>query len=245
MSAGPDADATKRTRSSWYAMRRRCSPLANGPERKHYFERGIRVCAAWINSFPTFLADMGPRPTDRSIDRIKNDLGYDCGKCGDCNARNAGANCRWATRIVQARNRRGSGVIVDGKQIFLADIRHGAAYAQRIRKGMSPERAVSKPVFPQPEAVRNWHRRRSFEELGSLYHPITDDFDMLEDVREAVADYMGFSVDDRDHWPESLVYAESCDVAHASITERPNSFRGSRKRRAGAFGVSFLAKAAE
>ena len=52
------------------------------------------MCLKWRN-FHKFYADMGPRPTPRhSIDRIDNEKGYEP------------ANCRWATKSEQQRNRR-------------------------------------------------------------------------------------------------------------------------------------------
>ena len=62
---------------------------------KDYGGRGITVCDAWRNSFLRFLQDMGSRPgLEYSIDRVNVDGNYEPG------------NCRWATKIEQARNRR-------------------------------------------------------------------------------------------------------------------------------------------
>lgn len=73
-------------------MRRRCYDSARR-DFKNYGGRGIKVCARW-KSFRNFLADMGHRPPNTTLDRIDNDKGY------------SPKNCRWATKEQQLSNMR-------------------------------------------------------------------------------------------------------------------------------------------
>lgn len=76
----------------WCGMIARCRKPSHG-RYKYYGGRGIKVCDRWLK-FENFLADMGERPGDLTLDRINNDGNYEPG------------NCRWAHHIDQIANRR-------------------------------------------------------------------------------------------------------------------------------------------
>jgi hypothetical protein len=90
----------------WKGMKTRCTN-PNVPSFPDYGGRGITVCEQWLNSFESFVADMGSTYRDGlTIDRIDNDGNYSCGHCGECKAKTWPANCRWATYKEQAHNKR-------------------------------------------------------------------------------------------------------------------------------------------
>ncbi len=86
---------TKTTQSPTYVtyqnMISRCHREGH-PKYKSYGMKGIFVCDRWRESFSNFLADMGERPENTTIDRIDGSLGYEP------------ANCRWATIGQQQSN---------------------------------------------------------------------------------------------------------------------------------------------
>jgi hypothetical protein len=95
----------------WKGMRARCynkeeAGFAN------YGGRGITVCAKWLDSFETFISDMGMRPSGKhSIDRKNNNGNYEPG------------NCRWATKAQQNSNtRRTYRILFGGTEKTMAEL---------------------------------------------------------------------------------------------------------------------------
>lgn len=135
----------------WCGMRQRCSD----PKEKcfsNYGGRGIRVCERWASpqGFPFFLKDMGLRPsTKHSLERVENDGNY------------SPENCIWATRAVQALNRRNNLLITIQDETLPLKVwctRYHTSYhrtKRRIYAGWSPEAALTEPPM-QLRRSRAW-----------------------------------------------------------------------------------------
>lgn len=80
--------------NTWNLMIQRCYNTKH-PAYKDYGARGILVCEEWRYNQKQFVEDMFPSFVEGlSLDRIDNDKGY------------SKENCRWATSIQQAHNKR-------------------------------------------------------------------------------------------------------------------------------------------
>ena len=126
--------------NAWLNMRGRCYDQGD-VKFKDYGGRGISVCDRWL-VFENFAADMGAPPKGMTLDRKNNDGNYEP------------SNCRWATPLQQARNRRITRMVnFDGQDRPLAEVvaERGANYdltLQRLnRDGMSLHEALHPVAF--------------------------------------------------------------------------------------------------
>jgi hypothetical protein len=139
--------ATKILRTFW-AMHTRCTnPRAASS--LLYMAKGIRICEGWTGrrGILNFITQMGPPPSAaHSIDRIKNDLHYSCGKCSECVENLWDMNCRWADRKTQNRNTsRNLFVAVDGVKMCASDA------AKILRKSKNTICKIAKESKNTPE----------------------------------------------------------------------------------------------
>jgi hypothetical protein len=142
----------------WYFMVLRCTD-ERAPNWPDYGARGIIVCERWRDSFAAFIADMGGRPSSKhSLDRKDNDGNYEP------------QNCRWATKLEQARNqRRNRRLTWKGETFCLTEWAEKTGVPSqtiwiRIQHGWSVDEALSTPVQKQ---VRIGHL--TVEQLEELY----------------------------------------------------------------------------
>ena len=132
----------------WKGIKQRCY----NPKHRAYHNwggRGIKVCDEWKDNFQafydwsyasgyTFENHKQDEKRKLTLDRIDNDGNYEP------------SNCRWVTRKVQASNMRHTKLItINGETKCLAEWCrvlniHRWTYANRIKKGMTPEEALTK-----------------------------------------------------------------------------------------------------
>lgn len=124
----------------WSNMRGRCLTETH-PQFENYGGRGITICQRWLDSFRDFLADVGPRPSDKhSLDRYPNNDGnYEPG------------NVRWATRMEQCRNTRQNRILtLNGEAMTVVEWAERLGWTEdcirgRIKKGWTDQEALTTP----------------------------------------------------------------------------------------------------
>lgn len=127
-----------KTYKSWWSMVNRCT----NPEYKKYCDyggRGIKVCKEWVNSFEKFHSDMGDRPQNTSLERIKNHIGYNKN------------NCKWADKVEQANNKRNN-VRIE----YNGEIHTIAEWARKLN--------LNYGSFCKRLKYPNWSTERAFQE---------------------------------------------------------------------------------
>jgi hypothetical protein len=137
----------KKMLSIWRAMHNRCYN-ENQKSYVNYGGRGIVVDPRWHGKagYEAFVADMGLPQDEDMIERTNNNGPY------------GPANCKWATRLEQSRNKRNTRLITaNGKTKHLAEWARElgcspSAILARLKAGMSEEEAVTKPIPSRPNA---------------------------------------------------------------------------------------------
>lgn len=123
---------------SWRAIRQRCLN-ANSKDYARYGGKGITLCDRWM-AFENFYEDMGDAPgPEYTVDRIDGTKGY------------SPDNCRWATPIEQAQNKRSNRVLLfNGELKCVAEWERVLGFPKdlildRISRGWDVEEALTTP----------------------------------------------------------------------------------------------------
>jgi hypothetical protein len=126
----------------WDSIKYRTSE--KGIDKHIYFDRGIKVCDLWINSFASFYEWCIANGIKKGlvIDRVDNEKGY------------SPENCRFVTPRENALNKRDTFYYIDGdhKEPLLTLLRRKGlegnytAILNRIKRGYSHKEAVETPI---------------------------------------------------------------------------------------------------
>lgn len=150
----------KKEYATWCAMKTRCYN-EKSTDYPSYGGRGIKLSKEWDESFESFYSDMGDRPSDKhSIDRI------------DVNGDYCKENCKWATSIEQANNKRVTiRISVNGEDKPIAIAARGVGLdrnvvVRRLQSGLSAEDALCKPQFKKARVYVDLSKAQSLLNQG-------------------------------------------------------------------------------
>lgn len=129
------------TYQSWSNMLRRCGDSRNA-KYSQYGGRGIVICEQWL-MFDNFLADMGEKPKNMTLERI------------DVNGNYEPRNCKWASMKEQANNKTNNRLIT-----WLGETKTESQWAShigisfpalrtRFYRGWPIEKALTQPIRKQ------------------------------------------------------------------------------------------------
>ena len=167
------------TYTAWKNMKARCGNPKR-PDFERYGGRGIVVCQRWRESFESFFADMGMKPSPQyTIERT------------DTNGNYEPANCVWATQVEQQNNKR-TNVIIEfgGKQQTMAQWARekGMSLAllhNRIKSGWDIPSALTTPAHALIEfdgrrkTMAEWARSVGIKQ-GTLWYRIKSGWSIAE-----------------------------------------------------------------
>jgi hypothetical protein len=119
-------------------MKQRCDGTGNEKSRKRYRDRGISVCAEWIDSFESFMewALNNGYKDNLTLDRIDNEGNYEP------------LNCRWVDTLTQMNNVTFNRYIeYKGDTLTMAEMarKYGVNYStlqSRLKRGWPIEKAL-------------------------------------------------------------------------------------------------------
>lgn len=132
-------DRNTRLYKCWMGMKQRCAGTSNDSAKKHYYDKGIKVCSEWKDDFIAFKtwAINNGYDDNLTLDRI------------DPNGDYTPKNCRWADKYQQANNKTNNRKYkYKNEFLTMAEIarKYGISYTllqERLQRGWNIQQAIS------------------------------------------------------------------------------------------------------